>query len=103
MSNFSQENVMQKAGPNTEKYGPRYGYGFLQTGCRPIRMQDPLRRLPTVGSDTTGFIEIRRCPHESRVESSWAAIKLFKVFNFKNNYFCRYFRVSTDKKTVVLP
>ena len=62
-----------------------------------------LRRLPTVGSVTTGFIEIRRCPRESPVECSWAAIKLFKVFNFKNNYFCRYFRVSTDKKTVVLP
>ena len=28
--------------------------------------------------------------------------KLCKVFNFKNNYSCRYFRVSTDKKTVVL-
>ena len=43
MSNFSQKNVLQKAGPNTEKYGPRSGYGFLRIGCRPIRMQDPLK------------------------------------------------------------
>ena len=25
------------------KYGPRSRYGFLRTGCRPIRMQEPLK------------------------------------------------------------
>ena len=43
MPNFSQNNVWQKAGPNTEKYGPRSEYGFLRTGCRPIKMQDSLK------------------------------------------------------------
>ena len=37
------KNVSLKAGPNTEKYGPRSVYGFLRTGCRPIRMQDSLK------------------------------------------------------------
>ena len=41
----------------------------------------------------TILTHIRRCPRESRVECSWPAIKLFKVFN----YFCRCFRVSTQK------
>ena len=30
----------EKAGPDTEKYGPRSGYGFLRTVRRPIRIQD---------------------------------------------------------------
>ena len=30
----------KKPGPNTEIYGPRSEYGFLQTARRPIRMQD---------------------------------------------------------------
>ena len=40
---FSTKNVSLKAGPNTEKYGPRSVYGFLRTGCRPMRMQDSLK------------------------------------------------------------
>ena len=40
---FLAKNVFQKAGPNTEKYGPRSVYGFLRTVCRPIRMQDSLK------------------------------------------------------------
>ena len=40
MSKISLIHSTQKAGPNTEIYGPRSEYGFLQTVRRPIRMQD---------------------------------------------------------------
>ena len=40
---FLAKKCFAKAGPNTEKYGPRSEYGFLRTGCRPIRMQDSLK------------------------------------------------------------
>ena len=43
MSNLSQKNVLQKAGPNTEKYGPWSEYGLLRTGCRPVKIQDSLK------------------------------------------------------------
>ena len=40
MSKLSLIHSTQKAGPNTEIYGPRSEYGFLRTARRPIRMQD---------------------------------------------------------------
>ena len=40
MSKLSLIHSTQKAGPNTEIYGPRSEYGCLRTACRPIRMQD---------------------------------------------------------------
>ena len=46
MSNYLKilNSVSLKPGPNTEKYGSRSEYGFLRTGCRPIRMQDSIKR-----------------------------------------------------------
>ena len=41
MSKLSLIHSTQKAGPNTEIYGPRSEYGFLRTACRPIRILDP--------------------------------------------------------------
>ena len=40
MSKLSLIHSTQKAGPNTEIYGPRSEYGFLRTARRPIRTQD---------------------------------------------------------------
>ena len=62
-----------------------------------------LRRLPTIWFSYNRIYTDQTLPARVTRECSWAAINLFKAFNFNNNYFCRYFRVSTDKKTVVLP
>ena len=45
MSNLSLIHSTQKAGPNTEIYGPRSEYGFLRTARRPIRMQDSSKHV----------------------------------------------------------
>ena len=51
----------------------------------------------------TGVIEIRRCPHESRVECSWPAIIRFFTFKVKNIVFADIFVFLHTKKTTVLP
>ena len=55
-----------------------------------------------VCSVTTGFIEIRRCPRESRVECSWPAIIKFFIFKVKNIVFADVFGFLHTTKTAVL-
>ena len=49
------------------------------------------------------FIEIRRCPHESRLECSWPAIIKFFTFKVENIVFADIFVFLCTKKTTVLP
>ena len=51
----------------------------------------------------TGFIEIRRCPHESRVECSWPAMIKFFTFKVENIVFADMFVFLHTNKTTVLP
>ena len=51
---------------------------------------------------TTGFIEIRRCPRESRVECSCPATIKFFIFKVENIVFSDIFVCLHTKKTTVL-
>ena len=56
------------------------------------------RRLPTVWFSYNWLYRDQTLSARITRGCSRPAIKLLKVFNFKNNYFCRCFRLSTHKK-----
>ena len=71
-----------------------FGFKFPASGSLPVILSSLV---------ITRFIEIRRCPHKSRVEFSWPAIIKFFTFKVESIVFADIFEVSTHKKTTVLP